>query len=307
MNTTRSIARLIAALALVAAPAGAVTLNLPQGANLVLQQENPGDGYALPIAPWDGTQVPSRMVEGQVTRQVWRLDQTGLTVLQILAPLRDQLAADGYEILLDCAAKRCGGFDFRFGTEVFPAPEMFVDLTRFRFLSASKGDDHVSVLVSRGLSTGYVQVIRVGASARKAIKVTEVPKAQAGPTGPLSQELETAGHVVLGDLVFETGSANLGQERFATLDSLAAYLAANPGRRVALVGHTDSVGALSGNIVLSKRRAQSVVDRLVSDYGVDRSQVLAEGMGWLAPRASNLTEGDREANRRVEAVLISVE
>ncbi len=94
-----------------------------------------------------------------------------------------------------------------------------------------------------------------------------------------------------------------GAGDFASLTGLAAYLAANPDARVTIVGHTDATGALDGNVVLSRRRAQSVVDRLVQDYGVAAGRLSAEGAGYLAPRASNLTEAGRAENRRVEAIL----
>jgi outer membrane protein OmpA-like peptidoglycan-associated protein len=71
-----------------------------------------------------------------------------------------------------------------------------------------------------------------------------------------------------------------------------------------LVGHTDSVGGLSGNIALSKRRAQSVRQRLIDTHGVDPSRLDAEGMGYLSPAASHLTPEGREANRRVEVIVL---
>jgi OOP family OmpA-OmpF porin len=74
--------------------------------------------------------------------------------------------------------------------------------------------------------------------------------------------------------------------------------------RVALVGHTDATGSLDANIALSRKRAASVKDRLVRAYGIAVSRLDAEGMGYLAPIASNLTQAGRDANRRVEAVLL---
>ena len=112
---------------------------------------------------------------------------------------------------------------------------------------------------------------------------------------------------MLGDLTFETGSSDLGAGDFASLRALADYLAERPGRRVTLVGHTDSSGSLEGNIALSKRRAGSVMDRLIRDYGVARRQIDAQGIGYLAPIANNLTETGREQNRRVEVIMTSTE
>jgi OOP family OmpA-OmpF porin len=74
---------------------------------------------------------------------------------------------------------------------------------------------------------------------------------------------------------------------------------------VALVGHTDAQGTLDNNIALSKKRATSVLNRLVEKHGVDANQLTAEGMGYLSPIASNLSAEGREANRRVEAVLLN--
>ena len=105
----------------------------------------------------------------------------------------------------------------------------------------------------------------------------------AGGTGDaLITRLEEAGHVVLADLNFATGASDLSEGAYASLDTLAAYLAADPARQVALVGHTDSEGALETNIALSQRRAASVRDRLVNTHGTAPGQVSAEGVGFLA-------------------------
>ena len=84
----------------------------------------------------------------------------------------------------------------------------------------------------------------------------------------------------------------------------ASITAADAGKRVALVGHTDSVGSLDGNITVSRSRAQSVRDALVRGLGVPAAQVDAQGAGYLSPIATNDTEDGRTANRRVEAVLL---
>ena len=97
----------------------------------------------------------------------------------------------------------------------------------------------------------------------------------------------------------------LGKGPFASVQSLADFLLAHPDISVAVVGHTDSVGSQDINIALSRQRAAAVRQRLIDAYDVDPAQVQAEGMGYLAPVASNLTAEGRELNRRVEAVLLS--
>ena len=122
--------------------------------------------------------------------------------------------------------------------------------------------------------------------------------------GSLTATLEADGRAVLPDLDFPTGTSALAAGEYASLDLLAGYLRDNPALRVALVGHTDTDGSLDGNIALSKRRARSVMDRLVEVHGVPRRQLTAEGMGYLAPIANNLSAAGREANRRVEVIIL---
>jgi len=80
---------------------------------------------------------------------------------------------------------------------------------------------------------------------------------------------------------------------------------ADESRRVALVGHTDAKGGLETNVALSQRRAASVLERLAGRYKVPRVQMESNGMGYLSPVANNTTREGRDANRRVEAVLLN--
>ena len=68
------------------------------------------------------------------------------------------------------------------------------------------------------------------------------------------------------------------------------------------VGHTDAQGAVDYNLSLSQRRAQAVVDALVTGQGVDRKRLTPAGAGMVAPVATNRTDEGRAKNRRVEIV-----
>lgn len=281
-------------------------LPLPAGARMLSDRVNPFDSYRLPTGVFAADALPSRRLEGQVTRRSWLLASDALTTLQILVPLRDALKNDGFDVLFQCEDRICGGFDFRFAIEVIPAPDMHVNIRDFRFLSATRGgEEAVSLLVSRGRNAVHIQMIHVD---RALGLVPQTPAPETGPmpdpAGAFLAALTRDGHIVLGDLDFGSGAAALSPGRYASLERLAAYLAATPDVTLALVGHTDSVGALDQNIALSKRRAQSVRARLIETHGVDPARLEAEGMGYLAPVASNLTAAGREANRRVEAVLL---
>ena len=313
----------VLSLLLMACPVAVAALDMPQGARLLYERNSALDSYALPRAPFDGETVPAQVFEGAVERRTWRIESGSRTLLQLLAPLRDQLVIGGFDILFECRARACGGFDFRFGTEVAPAPHMHVDIGNFRFLSAVRnGDEAISLLVSRGGSGAYIQQIHLRpgevtggeANATDAALAPDRPTAtgpeaaeQDGLAGALIDALLSDGHVILDDLEFDTGANALGPGAYDSLSRIAAFLISHPAYRVVLVGHTDSTGALGTNIALSKRRAETVRDRLVSAYGVPSGRVAAEGMGYLSPVASNLTPEGRERNRRVEALLLPVQ
>jgi outer membrane protein OmpA-like peptidoglycan-associated protein len=108
--------------------------------------------------------------------------------------------------------------------------------------------------------------------------------------------------LTLGDVLFDTGRAELKSGAFSTMDRLATFLRENPERMVAIEGHTDSVGGDSYNLALSEKRAEAVRNALLS-RGIAGTRVTAKGMGESAPVASNDTAAGRQRNRRVEIII----
>ena len=304
-------------LLLLSGPAFALDLTLPAPvAGQQAASENPAS-VELPTGPFAAGALPVRRVAGALDRRAWQLEAPRLSLTELADPLRAQLLAQGYDILFDCETKGCGGFDFRFAIEVMPEPGMHVDLGDFRFIAAEKGEEVVNLLVSRSPGYGFVQLTRVApepmadaapvaAETDPVPEVAPTPAPVAPPPGDLGAALEAEGAVVLEDLVFASGSSALESGDTPSLTALAEWLVAGPARRVALVGHTDNSGGLEANIALSKKRAQAVRQALL-DRGVAGGQVSAEGVGPLAPRATNLTEEGRRKNRRVEAVMASTQ
>ena len=296
----------------------ALDLALPANAVPTADQAQNPDSYVLPLGPYAAGAVPGLPLEGRVQLRAWRLEGRGLTTLQLLQPLREQFLQAGAKVLFECEAAQCGGFDFRFDILVLPAPAMRVGLGDYRFLALQlDADTHASLLVSRFGNAGFIQLVTVASNAET------VPPVQAHASAPalvapapssaqkalqgLGAQLLAQGHAIMADLEFTSGAAELGAGPFQSLALLAQFLNAHPKSRVALVGHTDAVGALEGNITLSRRRAAQVVARLVADYGIDKDRLQAEGMGFLAPIASNRTDEGRLANRRVEVILLDTD
>ena len=118
----------------------------------------------------------------------------------------------------------------------------------------------------------------------------------------LSTGISGTGHVVVNGILFDTAKADIKPESKPALDEVAKMLKENASLKVYVVGHTDNVGALAGNLDLSKRRAAAVAQELTSKYGIAAARLSPFGAGPYAPIASNDKEDGRALNRRVELV-----
>lgn len=296
-------------------------LAFPAPATVTDQVTRPAGNLPVATGPWSATTgTPLRSFTGAISQTAYRVAGNHATA-DLLTALRQGLLAQGFAPLYECEGSLCGGFDFRYDLPVLPEPAMHVDLGDFRYFAAIKQsdggpDEVVTLIVSRSSNAGFVQVNRVGAPTAVAsptlstasppstlpvpIPVTGVP---VSPDGPLGTRLETGGSLALDDLIFPSGAATLAPGTYASLTDLAAYLSANPTRQIAIVGHTDASGGLDANIALSRRRAESVRRALLDQFNIPAAQVQAEGVGYLSPRTTNLTDQGRAANRRVEVML----
>lgn len=105
--------------------------------------------------------------------------------------------------------------------------------------------------------------------------------------------------VELRDVTFEFDKATLTADGRKALDGVASSLKGQPTMEISIEGHTDSVGSDAYNLRLSKARAKSVRDYLVSS-GVAANRLTSEGYGEGRPVATNDTAEGRAMNRRVE-------
>lgn len=117
------------------------------------------------------------------------------------------------------------------------------------------------------------------------------------------QPMGVGAKIVLNNVFFSTGKATLRPESFSELNRLAELLVKYKNVRVEISGHTDSQGSEGFNQKLSQRRAQSVVDYILT-RGVNLAQIVAVGYGESQPRADNNTRAGRQLNRRVEAKIL---
>jgi outer membrane protein OmpA-like peptidoglycan-associated protein len=117
------------------------------------------------------------------------------------------------------------------------------------------------------------------------------------------RQTESGVVVTLGDVLFESGQAELKEDAQTSLVEVVDLLQSEPNKKIRIEGHTDSVGNADANLKLSERRANSVLDALVS-LGVDASRITTVGLGEDFPIASNEDEEGRRKNRRVDVILL---
>lgn len=109
-------------------------------------------------------------------------------------------------------------------------------------------------------------------------------------------------------LYFEFDEDEINPRTRRQLEIVTMILKSDPGKKITLSGHTDSLGTEDYNHSLSARRAGVVRDYLVRS-GVSEAQIVTVGKGSTQPRRPNLTESGqddpegRRANRRTEIYL----
>ena len=121
----------------------------------------------------------------------------------------------------------------------------------------------------------------------------------------LNAKMTSRGLVLtLGDVLFETGKAQLMAGAQRAMDKLVDFLAENETRKVLIEGHTDNVGSSAYNIDLSLRRANAVA-KVLKEKGIDESRIVTKGYGELYPVTENRSASGKQQNRRVEIVILN--
>tara|TARA_B100001287_G_scaffold104480_1_gene87806 strand:+ start:18 stop:935 length:918 start_codon:yes stop_codon:yes gene_type:complete len=275
-------------------------LELPSSARLVLSNKTDVKNISVEISTWNREKGISRLdVRGKTVTNVYQIDGTSLTLDQMLQPIISYLSGKQFIIELYCNTRVCGGFNFRKNLTVSNPPFMLINVANYSVITAVKNSSAISLIASKLGNTIYLQTLSIGTNKNDLIlHYKEQIKDN------YSSKLKEDGAIVLGDLIYRSGSSELGNGPFESLSALANFLKSTPKSSIILVGHSDAVGELNKNIELSRKRAQAVVDRLIKNYGIEQSRISAQGIGFLSPKSNNATEKSRKKNRRVEAILI---
>lgn len=310
----------LAAAALCALPGLALALPdilVPRGAQHTAHVDRGADRYDLPVRPYGRGAPATERLYGRVVWDGYRIADPELSSRQVMEAYRAHFRERAFEMVFDCVGAGCGGVEFRFGVALLPPPEMLMDLRDFAQLSVKSVEPpvaYVSVLVSRALGAVHVQAVRVAPVEDTAPEPDLLGPLGAGSARPgavdlphdadegLLARLRASGRAVVPGISFSPGGAALARASEPALERLAGLLAAEPGLAVVIVGHSDNRGGLDANRALSRRRAEAVRRALI-ERGVAADRLAADGVGFLAPIASNASAEGRARNRRVELVL----
>lgn len=116
------------------------------------------------------------------------------------------------------------------------------------------------------------------------------------------------GIIRLNAVYFDTGKSVIKPESYTALDEVVDILKKYPNLKMEIQGHTDNTGNIKKNRVLSKNRAQAVLEYILKrESSISRTNFTVVGYGPDKPVADNATVDGRQANRRVDFVVLNKE
>jgi outer membrane protein OmpA-like peptidoglycan-associated protein len=135
--------------------------------------------------------------------------------------------------------------------------------------------------------------------------VAGVPSTEEGKNGcpEIEEEVKEILQTAFDNLEFETARDKIKEESIPSLTDLADVLVKRPEWKLQIAGHTDNVGDAQSNLILSKKRAESVKRFMVSK-GIDENRLNVLFFGETQPIGDNNTAEGRQKNRRVEMTII---
>ena len=279
----------------------------------------------LPLARYESTTGPAKpskslRVEGKVLNyDYW--GPAGKSDLEVFKNYQTALTKSGFTLMFVCdEPRRCEADGLgEFAADWSNRPTTFLGgyspTSRYeknsnyppRFLVAqlkrAQGDVYVNLTVQPPSSTQqnknmggpyFLQVIEAQAMRTDAVTVD---------ANAMQKGLSADGKIALYGVLFDTGSAVVKPESKAQLDEMARLMTSNAAAKFFIVGHTDNVGELQSNTLLSQRRADAVAASLAQVYKIDSRRLIARGVANVSPVASNEADAGRSKNRRVELVL----
>jgi len=138
------------------------------------------------------------------------------------------------------------------------------------------------------------------ADGKEKIFISNVKVAKGGVD--LRRKLLSEGKISTNGILFDTGSANIQPQSMGIIRQISQVLQQDASINLKVIGHTDADGGDETNMTLSKKRAEAVMNALVSIYNASPNRLTADGMGESQPVGDNTTVDGKAQNRRVEFI-----
>lgn len=149
---------------------------------------------------------------------------------------------------------------------------------------------------------GEGEAVRGIAGVRDGRSGTQFSAAQ----GDASRDQQSDARTQFRNILFGMNSYNIESESYPQLNEIGKALLTitktYPSVEFVVEGHTDSTGGAERNLMLSRYRADAIVNYLVQRFALDPRRIGVIGYGEQRPIASNDTDRGRDMNRRVEIV-----
>jgi len=138
------------------------------------------------------------------------------------------------------------------------------------------------------------------------VETPDVPKEPIVAPAPVAEKPPLEKITITLNVKFDTAKAVVKKKYHNDIKKVADFMKAYPGTKAVIEGYTDNVDKFNNpenNIKLSQARADSVRQYLIDNFRIDASLITAVGYGPNKPIASNDTNKGRQKNRRVQAVI----
>lgn len=155
------------------------------------------------------------------------------------------------------------------------------------------------IVLPAGKKYGYVAEVEGYLPSSDNLDLTDVKSSVTKSHEFIMAPVEKQVTVVLNNIFFDFDRYALKPESKNELNRIKGVLQKYPDMRIKIIGHTDSIGTEEYNLMLSKKRAQAVVNYLAKD-GISKDRMEWEGKGETTPAYPNDSREHRSKNRRVE-------
>lgn len=172
----------------------------------------------------------------------------------------------------------------------------------FKGVTNSKGKFEILL---KGGETYQIKIKSIGeADDYNTFEIPALEKDELYAPSTLSIQFELPRTFTLDNVEFESGKSTLTKNSYKELNELLDYLKLKEDIIIEIAGHTDDVGDDESNLKLSKARAETVRNYLLSK-GIAPKRVVANGYGETQPIASNNSPEGKQKNRRTEVRIIN--